>query len=178
MSESCHIWMSYVTHINESCHTYEWVMSHIWMSHVIHIDIHNSIGHVTHFVETYKRDLHKSKETYKRDLHILKEFLELHKPLLEKSSYLRSHEVSCWVTNSYESRTMYVSHKPLLEKSSHLRSHYVSCWVANSYESRTMYVSHQLCIWATFKSFVNIHESLRSHVTRMNESCLTYEWVT
>jgi len=27
-----HIWMSHVTHINESCHTYEWVMSHIWMS--------------------------------------------------------------------------------------------------------------------------------------------------
>ena len=24
----------YVTNMNESCHTYEWVMSHIWMSHV------------------------------------------------------------------------------------------------------------------------------------------------
>ena len=23
-----HIWMSHVTHMNESCHTYEWVMSH------------------------------------------------------------------------------------------------------------------------------------------------------
>ena len=32
-----HIWMSHVTHMNESCHTYEWVMSHIWMSHVAHI---------------------------------------------------------------------------------------------------------------------------------------------
>jgi len=29
-----HIWMSHVTHMNESCHTYEWVMSHTWMSHV------------------------------------------------------------------------------------------------------------------------------------------------
>ena len=26
------------THINESCHTYEWVMSHIWMSHVTHMN--------------------------------------------------------------------------------------------------------------------------------------------
>jgi len=26
-----HTWMSYVTHINEACHTYEWVMSYIWM---------------------------------------------------------------------------------------------------------------------------------------------------
>jgi len=23
-----HVWMSHVTHMNESCHTYEWVMSH------------------------------------------------------------------------------------------------------------------------------------------------------
>ena len=29
--------MSHVTHMNESCHTYEWVMSHIWMSHVTHM---------------------------------------------------------------------------------------------------------------------------------------------
>jgi len=27
-------WMSHVTHMNESCHTYEWVISHVWMSHV------------------------------------------------------------------------------------------------------------------------------------------------
>ena len=33
-----HIWMSHVTHMNESCHTYEWVMSHIWMSHVTHMN--------------------------------------------------------------------------------------------------------------------------------------------
>ena len=33
-----HIWMSHVTHMNESCHTYEWVMKHIKMSHVTHID--------------------------------------------------------------------------------------------------------------------------------------------
>ena len=26
--------MSHVTRMNESCHTYEWVMSHVWMSHL------------------------------------------------------------------------------------------------------------------------------------------------
>jgi len=31
-----HIWMSYDTYVDESCHTYVWVMSHIWMSHVTH----------------------------------------------------------------------------------------------------------------------------------------------
>jgi len=46
MHESCHtyelvmshIWMSHVTHMNESCHTYEWVKSNIWMSHVTHMN--------------------------------------------------------------------------------------------------------------------------------------------
>jgi len=45
-NESCHtyewvmshIWMSHVTQVNESCHTCEWVMSHIWMSHVTHMN--------------------------------------------------------------------------------------------------------------------------------------------
>jgi len=27
-------WMSHATHMNESCHTHEWVMPHTWMSHV------------------------------------------------------------------------------------------------------------------------------------------------
>ena len=40
-NEMCHVWMNPVTyarvltHTNQSCHTYEWVMSHIWMGHLI-----------------------------------------------------------------------------------------------------------------------------------------------
>ena len=30
--------MSHVTHMNESYHTYEWVMSHTWKSHVTHMN--------------------------------------------------------------------------------------------------------------------------------------------
>ena len=30
--------MSHDTHMNGSCHTYEWVMSHVWMSHVAHMN--------------------------------------------------------------------------------------------------------------------------------------------
>ena len=32
-----HIWMSHVTHMNESCHTYQRVISQIWMSHDPHM---------------------------------------------------------------------------------------------------------------------------------------------
>ena len=31
-----HIQVSHITHINESCHTYDWVMSHTWISHTLH----------------------------------------------------------------------------------------------------------------------------------------------
>jgi len=36
--------------VNESCHTYEWVMSHIWMSHVTHTNesCHIRMSHATH----------------------------------------------------------------------------------------------------------------------------------
>ena len=33
-----YIWVSHVTHMNESWRTYEWVTSHIWMSHVSHMN--------------------------------------------------------------------------------------------------------------------------------------------
>jgi len=33
-----HVWMSHVTHPNESRHASGWVMSHIWMSHVSHLN--------------------------------------------------------------------------------------------------------------------------------------------
>jgi len=52
VNESCHayewvqhIWMSRVTHMNESCHTYEWVVSHIWMSRVTHMNESNTHGY-------------------------------------------------------------------------------------------------------------------------------------
>ena len=52
----CHscVWVSHVTHMNESCHTYEWVMSHIWMSPVIVMnDIsHIWMSHVSHMNES------------------------------------------------------------------------------------------------------------------------------
>jgi len=43
-AESCHIWMSHVTHMNATCHTYECVMPWIWMSHATH----TRMSQVTH----------------------------------------------------------------------------------------------------------------------------------
>ena len=63
MNESCHtyewvmlhIWISHVTHMNESCRTYEWVMAHIWMSYVRTYEwvmSHIWVSHVTHMNES------------------------------------------------------------------------------------------------------------------------------
>jgi len=56
--------MSHGTHINESCHTYQWVVSHTSTSHVAHINeachiyqrvmSHISMSHVTHINERYQ----------------------------------------------------------------------------------------------------------------------------
>jgi len=48
--------MSHVPHVNESCHTCEWLMSHIWLSHFTH-EWHVWISHVTHMNES--RHTHK-----------------------------------------------------------------------------------------------------------------------
>jgi len=45
-----HVWMSHVTHVDESCHTYEWVMSHMWMSHVTHV---NESCHICEWVMSH-----------------------------------------------------------------------------------------------------------------------------
>jgi len=42
--------MIYVTRMDESCHTHEWVMSHIWMSHVTPID--ESVTHMNESCHT------------------------------------------------------------------------------------------------------------------------------
>jgi len=65
MNESCptyegvmsHIWRSHVTHMKESCHTYEGVMSHLWRSHIAHMKRSSHTSDVTHTIEschTYK----------------------------------------------------------------------------------------------------------------------------
>jgi len=44
-----------VTHMNESCHSYEWVMSHIWMTHANESGTHmndSCMSHVTHMNES------------------------------------------------------------------------------------------------------------------------------
>jgi len=75
MNESCHtyewvmahIWMSHGTHMNESCHTYEWVMSHIWMRHVTHMNepCHTYEWVMSHIWMSHVTHMNESCHTYK-----------------------------------------------------------------------------------------------------------------
>jgi len=39
-----HLWIDYVTHDNESCHTCEWIMPRTTMSHVTHVNSRHAYG--------------------------------------------------------------------------------------------------------------------------------------
>jgi len=61
-----HVWMSHVTHINESLHTYEWVMLHIWMSHVTNMNqsCHTYEWFTSHIWMRHVTHMHDSRHTY------------------------------------------------------------------------------------------------------------------
>jgi len=46
-----HIWTSHGTHMKESWHTYEWAMTHIWMSYGTHM---NELWHTYKWVMVHK----------------------------------------------------------------------------------------------------------------------------
>jgi len=55
-----HMWMSHVTHVNDSCHTCECVMSHMWMRHVTHV---NESCHTCERVH-HVTQINESRDTY------------------------------------------------------------------------------------------------------------------
>ena len=68
-----HVWMSYVTRMNESCHTYEWGMSHVWMSHVTrgNESCHTYEWAMRHIWMSHVTHRNKSRHTYHtHDVHV------------------------------------------------------------------------------------------------------------
>jgi len=155
-----HIWMSHVTHMNESCHTYEWVMSHIWMGHVTHTNesCHTESCHTYEWVMSHigmSRVTHRNESchTYKR---------------------VMSHIGMSHVTQRNESASFLgvTSHErvPTYEYVEHIYT----------YKSIRLYSCETLS--RRTREWVKSHIWM-SHVTHTNESCHiyeschTYEWV-
>ena len=60
------VWMSHVTRMNESCHTYEWVMSHIWINHVTRMNqsCHTDEWDMSHIWISHVPRMNESCHTY------------------------------------------------------------------------------------------------------------------
>jgi len=130
------IWMSHATHMNESCHTYEWIMSHIWLSHVTHMNesCHTYEWVTPHIWLSHVTHMNESRHTY--------EWVMSHIWLNHVTHENESGHTYEWVTPY-----MRMSHVTHMNESRHTWE-----WV----------MSH---IWM-------------SHAIHENESCHTYEWVT
>ena len=158
MSESCHtyewvmshIWMSHVTHMSESCHTYEWVTSHIWMSYITMWLVHVNESCRTH--EFVMSRLAHSNESY-----------HSYESLRHSTHMNESYHTYEWVIF-----LIWTSHMTHMNELYH--------HITRSYE---WVMSH---IWMRHVIFGHTYEWVMSHmwvrhVTRLSESCLAYEWV-
>jgi len=123
-----HIWMRRVTHMDESCHTYRWVISHVWMSHVTHT---NESWHTQIKIVACRSTLGARTHTH------------THTHTHMQASYMNE---SChtyeWGCHAHE-------------------------WGCHTYEwamSHTCFTHEYIITWM-------------SHVIHMNASCHTYEYV-
>ena len=172
------------SHIRQSCHTYEWVMSPILMSHVTHADTHMHSGlptkhaHTHEWVTAHMRMSHVAHtnepcHTYEWVMSHIRMSHDTHAdthipgdlPAKQVHTYelVTSHVQMSHVTHTNESCHTYewvMSHIQM----SHVTHTNESC---HTYEWAMSHV-HTSSFLATYQE---------NKVTRMNASCDTYEWV-
>jgi len=164
-----HIWMSHVTHINESCHTYEWVMSHIWrlihmcsficqtlvasmnMSHVRHLShIWIWVMSDTCRIYSYMRQVSDMTHSYVRLLRINYEYFLFP---------LSSPPLSAWAP------LLYIIHYYIL---------YCTCttWLIHMCDMTHSYVWHDSFICVTW--LIHMYDMAHSYVCHDSFICATW----
>ena len=151
-----HMVASHVTHINESCHTYEWVMSHIWMIHVTHMNrschtyewVVSNERVMSHIWMSHVTRMNESCHTYEWVmLHIWIESCHTHECVPEVSSHIQMNPNSCYELNTPRTRHVHVYPKldawraavSFAEASSDMK-------MSHEFVSRTEH-SHELDTW-------------------------------
>jgi len=196
---------SHVIHMNESCHTFEWVMSHFWMSRAFicrtRVWAHTSC--VAHMNESWRTCESGTSHILKSGVNTRQQQVPAHK------SYHIHEWVMAHISLSHGTR-MHVSmsrDNTCQQQVPARKSYRIHAWVTSNifmshgthrYESCHTYIWDIVFIWICteeleFLDLVDcgvvafyvesaIYEWFKlhicmSHVTHMNESCHTYEWV-
>jgi len=191
-----HIWMSHVTHMNESRHTYEWVISHIWVSHVTHMNesCHTyEMSHVTHMNESCHTYEWVMSHIWMSHVTHMDESCHTHKWVMSH----RTSECSSTTTDTVCQSQLTTQRSGSSTKTLRRCNTRVCAW-----HDQYIYVTwrlwhmwHDPCkshiwmshvtnmheIWHTYE-WVMRHDPRKahiwmSHVTHMNERCHTYAWV-
>jgi len=165
--------MSHVTHMNESCHTYEWVMSHIWMSHVTHMNEScHTYGWVMSHINLIRNiNVHATRMSHVT--HCGSHVTHMSHVCVSDLSFSCIDMRLCDMTHSHLS---YVCHEVM----SHMWMSHVTHPHINSHLS---YVCHDSFIsipWLIRKRKCHTYEWVMAHIwmshgVHMNESWHTYE---
>jgi len=113
-----HVWMNHVTHTNESCHTYEWVMSQMRMSHVTHMNesCHTYEWVMSHIQMSRVTHTNESRHTYEW---VMSHIWMSHVTQLQELPHV-------WVSHVTYRNESYYTHELLLSRSCSTRdSHYL-----------------------------------------------------
>ena len=175
--------MSHATHINESCHTYKWVMQHIWrawaMSHIWinHVTRHTHGWVMSHTWTSHVTNMNESCHTYER---------------------VMSHAWMSHVTHMNDSRRTYewvishiwTSHVTHLNESCHTNAFVMShIWVisykSNSHVAHMSHVDDAPCAIEPWHALDDMHSivshnvswicQIICHIKQMTETRRKYE---
>ena len=150
--------------MNESCHTYEWVMSHIWMSHVTHMNeschiYMNESCHTYEWVSSQKWNM-------------------AHRDIITPQSAMShgTHMHDPWRTYARVISHAWMSHITHMNESQ--ESHHTNeKWQIAMFSLRSLQwvMAHTRMRDVTYEYVIS--KALMSHNTRMNESYYMHEWV-
>jgi len=171
MNESWQIWLGHVTHIDESCHTYEWFVSHIWINRVTHMNdsCHTYELVMSHIWMSLVTHMNESCHTYES---VMSHIWMIHGT--PRMSYVTHKNESCYTCERAMSH-IWMSHMAHMKESCHKYE-----WVSNAlcYKYSDIILRTWICHVAWhIPSSSTARLQYVHRVTHMNELCHANECV-
>jgi len=152
-----HIWMSHDTHMNESRHTYEWVMTHIWMSHDTHMNEswHTHEWVMTHIWMSHDTHMNESRHTY--------EWVLTH--------IWMSHDTPTWMRHGTHARV--ISHTCMSDITHMHESRHTYSWDVS--HTRMNHVTHMDATYRVIDLSIYLHVCDTMHSCEQHD--VSYVWL-